>query len=297
MNTSSLYRAMTTKYEVSLCFAYRWGRGADWNFNSYCIPAPTFWYILEGKRMLVLEDSVHMVEPGCLVALAPNTIVSTTYAAEKRKPIRYLSIGIQAVMGGMPWMNVYGIPTVIQLPHSKECKELISVWADLVEMSHKHPEASPEGTDSSLSACLAAYALVWESAVTRWLSLLTQIVPPYMATPVPIGDTRVRELCAFMRANYTRSISSVDLARRVYLSQGHMRALFVRVMGMSPHQYMLHVRLEKAKELLAASSLPLTELAREVGIESLSYFSRMFRSRVGMAPAEYRKCSRKTSTE
>ncbi len=67
-----------------------------------------------------------------------------------------------------------------------------------------------------------------------------------------------------------------------------LRAAVRRVAGCSPKDYLLGIRLGRAKELLAVTELPVAAVARRVGYDDPAYFSRLFTRRVGMAPIRFR---------
>jgi AraC-like DNA-binding protein len=284
-----LYRRATGEYDVCFYFAFDWHREADWNFTDYRIPATTFWYILEGSRMLIASGEQHELRPGMLAALPMNTNVSTTCGSQDKAPIHYLSMGIQAIAGGLDWTERYGIPIVMQPSLGHEQQELIRIWHKLKEDAQTFRHLLAEGADSFVSAAHAGFALAWEGNLKLWLSLMTQAMLPFMTTPNPVVDRRVNELCTYIRRNYARKLQADELAREAALSEGHMRAVFRQAMGMSPHQYILQTRFEKAKELLAASELSLASIAELAGFEDQSHFVQMFRKREGVTPASYRK--------
>lgn len=290
------YRAASREYDVTFYFAFDWRREASWNFADYRIPATTFWYVLEGSRVLRTPWTEVRLEPGMLAALPAHLSVSTHHGGEAKAPIRYLSMGVQAVAGGLDWIERYGIPLAMRVAERRELRELIRLWGELQEETaafRSRPSAEAErdaARDAGrLSAHHTARALAWEGKVKLWLSLLTQITLPHMSTPNPIVDPRVGEICTYIRRNYSRPIQADALAKRVLLSEGHMRAIFREAMGMSPHQYVLHIRIEKAKELLAAGALPLADIAAMTGFEDVGYFIQMFKKREGQTPSSFRK--------
>ena len=65
--------------------------------------------------------------------------------------------------------------------------------------------------------------------------------------------------------------------------------LFRRQMGLSPQQYLIHVRMTKARELLSTTDCPVGEVARLTGYDNPLYFSRLFSKWCGEAPRDYRK--------
>ncbi|MDQ1913464.1 AraC family transcriptional regulator [Paenibacillus sp. GD4] len=284
-----LYRRATGEYDVTFYFVFEWQREADWNFTDYRIPVTTFWYIIEGSRLLIASGEQHELKPGMLVALPTNTNISTTYGRQDKAPIHYLSMGIQAIAGGLDWTERYGIPIAMQAFPRHEPRELTRIWHKLKEEAPMFRQILSEGAETFVSAAHAGFALAWESKLKMWLSLMTQAMLPYMTTPNPVIDRRVSDICTYIRRNYARKLQADELARQAALSEGHMRAVFRQVMGMSPHQYILQTRIEKAKELLAASGLSLASIAELTGFEDLSHFVQMFRKREGVTPAAYRK--------
>jgi AraC-like DNA-binding protein len=82
----------------------------------------------------------------------------------------------------------------------------------------------------------------------------------------------------------TPSIEAI--ARDVAISPFHFIRQFEAVFGMTPHQFRMRARLERAKELLA-SGRSVTEVCMEVGFSSLGSFSGLFRRRVGASPSQY----------
>lgn len=80
----------------------------------------------------------------------------------------------------------------------------------------------------------------------------------------------------------------LELAERAGLSPYHFLRTFKRVTGVTPHQWLLRVRLREAARRLAASRDPVTDIALDVGFEDLSNFMRSFRAEFGMSPRRYR---------
>ena len=72
------------------------------------------------------------------------------------------------------------------------------------------------------------------------------------------------------------------------VSQTQFSLLFKREMGTSFLQYLLDLRIEAAKELLAHSNRKIYQIAEETGFGDASYFSYCFRQRCGLSPKEYR---------
>lgn len=79
------------------------------------------------------------------------------------------------------------------------------------------------------------------------------------------------------------------LAREVGISPYHFIRQFEAVFGVTPHQYRIQVRLDRAKQLLAAHRRSVTAVCMEVGLTSLGSFSTLFSRRFGETPSGYRR--------
>lgn len=96
--------------------------------------------------------------------------------------------------------------------------------------------------------------------------------------------------------NLEQPVSGQQLAIELSVSYSLFRKSFKRITGYSPAQYHLLQRLAKAKELLSVTHLSIEEIALLMGFDSIYYFSRIFKTKSGYSPSEFRKISRKTSS-
>ncbi|MFC5723067.1 helix-turn-helix domain-containing protein [Streptomyces gamaensis] len=84
-------------------------------------------------------------------------------------------------------------------------------------------------------------------------------------------------------------LSVAEHAARHGMTPAELRAAVRRGAGCSPKDYLLGIRLHRAKELLTATELPVAAVARRVGYDDPAYFSRLFTRRVGTAPVRFRE--------
>lgn len=93
----------------------------------------------------------------------------------------------------------------------------------------------------------------------------------------------------YMSEHFCEEIDLEHCAAQVHLSVSRFAHLFTQRMGISPHRFILSLRIDKAKELLMYSTMTVNEIAKYVGFPDASYFSRLFRKYTGHAPMEYRR--------
>ncbi len=99
-------------------------------------------------------------------------------------------------------------------------------------------------------------------------------------------QTRAREI---LESKLDGSIALKDLARECGLSVSHFARAFRHSTGLSPHQWLLERRIEKAKELLKQGDMPLSDVALTSGFADQSHFTRVFGSRVGVPPGIWKR--------
>ncbi|MCY1418512.1 HTH-type transcriptional activator RhaR [compost metagenome] len=100
---------------------------------------------------------------------------------------------------------------------------------------------------------------------------------------------RAQELIASHLAD---GLSVARLAEECSLSRSYFTRAFKRSTGMSPHEWLLQMRVEKARELMLGSALCLSQIGLECGFADQSHFSRVFLRLTGMTPANWRRFRR-----
>ena len=98
----------------------------------------------------------------------------------------------------------------------------------------------------------------------------------------------------FIDDSYHLPLNLAEISKEACLSPYHFLRLFRDAFDTTPHQYLIHRRIEKAKELLRVRTLSVTDICFEVGFESLGSFSSLFRKCVGDAPINYRRRERES---
>ena len=112
------------------------------------------------------------------------------------------------------------------------------------------------------------------------------------------NDTYLRIVNAklYIDENYHEPIDLEQVSKKAFISKFHFHRLFRRIYQKTPLEYITRKRIDKAKELLAENK-PVTQVCNQVGFESISSFSILFKKEIGFAPQYYRNMAYKKKME
>jgi len=106
--------------------------------------------------------------------------------------------------------------------------------------------------------------------------------------PMARSLCRLGELISLLENRYKEHWTIEKISRTAAMAPSTLLPVFRKVTGYSPIDYLLHVRLAKAAEMLQKTVLPISEIALECGFTDSNYFSRQFRKHCNSSPREYR---------
>ena len=101
-------------------------------------------------------------------------------------------------------------------------------------------------------------------------------------------NTTEKEMITYIRQNYTREISLKEFGAQFHLSEKYISRYFKEHFHITLSQYVNHLRLEHARQLLEESTASVTEVAMCSGYQNVSYFIRSFKKMYGVSPLKYR---------
>ena len=105
----------------------------------------------------------------------------------------------------------------------------------------------------------------------------------------PLAGWKMRRVIDFIEDNLEGDLSLQAMAAEVDISPLYLARAFKAAVGQSPHQYVLARRIERAKELLRNTDLPVVDVALSSGFSSQSHLSHWFIRQIGVSPAMYRR--------
>jgi AraC-like DNA-binding protein len=236
---------------------------------------------LQGNTLWKTNRAIYEVAPGDFLALPPRLNHSTH---RKQVPAEqhfvFAVIDLAAVR--------FRFPELDDLLDKREVIVIRSVPQLQTAFRLLMTEICQDSALRNLGLQLAVDYLVL--GVTRVLRRRTKTADPIIFNPAIV---RVKNT---LDHAYQNDWHLTDLARIARLSVGHLTEMFTRELGTTPHQYLMQVRINRAKELLQYPEMSITNVAIDLGFCSSQHFARCFKQQTGVTARAFRSLSRRSPT-
>jgi AraC-like DNA-binding protein len=247
------------------------------------------WYVaylcVAGGADYVVGGVPYRVDPGDLLLLPPHVPRSGRH--DPAHPFQLYSVHFSARIYGVVDLPVlYGLP-VLRRP----APEVAAQLADLVRRMVEELAAGPLG-------CLLA-------ANGYGAAFLALLVRDAMGGGAAAGGggahaegegarrtaevARLAPVFRLIERRYAQRLTLEELAASVHLHPAYFSTVFRRVTNVPPLQYVARYRLNRVRELLLSTDLPVSAIAADTGFRDPSYLDRVFRRQEGLSPTAYRK--------
>lgn len=134
---------------------------------------------------------------------------------------------------------------------------------------------------------LAIKSSLYSLMVLLMRNCVDRFVTPKQLTHKINTAKRFREIFDYIENNYSREISSSDLAEIAHVSTYYFCRIFKQITGQTPTEYITELRIRKSIDLLKADTLSITQIAMQCGFNDINYFSRVFKRRYGISPSKF----------
>jgi len=246
-------------------------------------------YIHDGKGTMIVGNNSYAIQPGMLCIFQPCQLHHLTLEYDNGQVFeRSLAIFEPTMFEGYfrQWPALYDFYTFIHqgdLPvpclYDVHDPFLISVFQNMydryrsVSDMDKHEEIS-----LFLVSLFRAMKQIWDKQKGK----ISAYRPRHK-------HHRVEPILTWIEDNYTEPFRLEEMSRALHLSPYHLSHLFKEATGISITEYIATRRIHQAVQLLTTTSKPISLIAQEIGLTNISYFCKLFRSKMGVTPLQYRK--------
>lgn len=248
-------------------------------------------YMEKGELTLRIEQDVYKIVPGDIVLFKPgkeHEILGS--AGECRMPHIHFDLVYDAQSEAVP----------VNFKPLRECSpdEVRLIRPDLLGDVLQMPDIVRIGNHGEilhqLLKLIHAYDRRDEAFIVLQKSLVLSIVHQLIKgleakqnARLTLHEKALEQTVTHIVDHYNREVNLDELSRIACLSVYHFSRLFKERFGLSPHQFQIRRRIEKAKEYMLYSSRSLTSIAEEVGYGSVYAFSKAFKQAEGVSPRQF----------
>ena len=118
--------------------------------------------------------------------------------------------------------------------------------------------------------------------------IISEMAESQKTDALPYSDDAT-ELKNYIDENYTKAVTSAELAAQIYKSESQTIRIFKKAFGKTPYDYAIERRLLAAKQMLKTTGMPVKDIAYTLGFTNEHYFSSCFKKHEGVTPLKYRK--------
>ncbi|MGL5314765.1 MAG: AraC family transcriptional regulator [Peptostreptococcaceae bacterium] len=228
-------------------------------------------YILEGKGTYTVSDNTYSLEKNQGFIINPNTL--TYYEADENEPWTYIWIAFNGIKA-QDYLNSINLDSNNLIFYCEENKLLKNYVMDMFKINRM-----------SVSGELKLQGLLY-----LFLSTLAQS----SASKTPLNSDvsyklYIEKSIEFINNNYTNNIKVTDIADYVGLNRSYLSSLFKKTLNLSPQEFLLKFRMNKACELLKIQEHSIGDISRSVGYIDPLTFSKVFKKFTGYSPKKYRE--------
>lgn len=220
--------------------------------------------VVKGKGMFVREgEEPCFLKKGDLFLIRPGE--STFYQADQQTPWSYIWLGFDG-----PGSEEHLSTTLFC--GGKSClsaPSAIRIFEEASTIRDRLPS-------TELLLCAKLFEL---------FALLQKEAQAFRSAP---EDYTLRAM-DYIRANYAMPVTVGGIAALLGIDRRYLSRIFSERVGVSPREFLQHVRLGRAAELLKNSDCAIAEVARNAGYEDVFNFSKLFKKKYGISPLHYRK--------
>ena len=245
-----------------------------WRWNHLTIKDFDAWFVWTGRGWATCREQRFELMPGAVICFQPGNTYCAGHDPDNRMGICVFRFDVIDDAG-----RALRLPAKQMPPHWGRIGAI-----DLHERLLKHAAALYHSGDPEAQE----EATMYVRGVLRALQRSTR-QPALSGTQKEHHDA-VWAVARQVRENPGEAFSIESLADRTGYSADHFSRLFKRIVGLTPKEFCVRTRLERAQTLLRESAMSVEQIARVLGYSDMFFFSRQFKKRFGASPSRWRAC-------
>jgi AraC-like DNA-binding protein len=232
-------------------------------------------YILDGQGIFTIDNKTYHLQNGEGFLICPDLL--HYYEADTKNPWFYFWVGFHGVKAEQ-YLHQVGLSKESPIFTYTKDDRLKKCFMDMID---------------AMVGYTAGKELRMQGLLYTLLSELAENTHFNKGNSYQQGNLQkeyIQRALQYINAHYQNNISVVEIANQIGLDRSYFCRIFKKTLDISPHEYLILFRIDKACELLRSEKLSIADVSRSVGIQDPFSFSRIFHKVKGCSPREYRIC-------
>jgi AraC-like DNA-binding protein len=270
------------KHRVELNRAGRVRCGPEWRLTpEFANRLSDFdlWFVWAGRGEMQTRNGPIALRPGVCIWMRPNSRYDAVQDPKNRICVNFAHFDLVGPRGNIPYDHPSLPPEVHELPDVQYTDAIMRRIAELSLVAQR--PGAPHDAKSAAVSLLTGLLMDIDQVIARLIG---------SGSPGTLGHHRrlVLEIASKISDAPQHAPHVEELARRSGYTPDHFSRVFREVIGLSPKQFIVEARLNRARQLLLESTLSVSQIAEELGYEDIFSFSRQFKTHTGRTPSRYR---------
>lgn len=251
----------------------------DWNSIMHSHPFTELFYVVKGRGQFFIENKVFDVKEDDLIIVNAN--VRHTESSKDMEPLEYIVLGVDDISilaqdrGGGEYYSLHN--------YSDYKSDVLFYLKTLLKEVQGRSEY---------------YELISKNLLEILLiNIIRKTEAKLSVTENRVLVSNCKYVKEYIEEHFKEELSLEDLCRVSYMNKYYLVHSFKKYCGMTPIQYIIHLRLKMACNLLLNSDYSIAHIASFIGMSSQSYFAQTFKKEFGISPLMYRKRTRGENEE
>jgi len=232
-----------------------------------------FYYVHEGEAFIKSFDYQGIIKKGTFILFQPND--KFEISPNLNKDYNEFQIIFNGEIPNRWVQNTKLFQT--SYPISVDSDTVVKDFNKLVKIS--------KATENNIQPLLASTLI---SNLTRYFFLSETSL--YETT---LGEDPFLKIKNYFTENLYKQFNIQDICDSMNMNYYQLRNYFLNITGMSPYQYLLDMKINKAKELLETTNYQIKEISYKLAFDSQYYFSRLFKKKTGYTPSQWKNKTKK----
>lgn len=247
----------------------------DWHSLNHSHHFTELLYITRGKGSVFILDKEITVRAKDLIII--NSYVEHTEKSSMDDPLEYIALGIQGVFFSLSTDQDTPIPYYRYKDTDGEYLFYLKKLVEEVQNQKKN------------------YAVIAQSLLDILLiKVLRRNTLKVEKTENQKLSKDIAEIKKYIENSFREEINLDSLARMSHINKYYLAHSFKSIIGISPIEYLISIRIKESKMLLKTTSYPISDISTIAGFSSQSFFSQSFKRVTNMTPSAYRKSKAKS---